>query len=135
MRPAAMRKRKASQQVTLVLSGALTLAAITGCDNASGPPDLAVSPLEDSGTYTNNTYHPDRGYYHAASHVWYPYAWGQRDPAHGYFYDGGWSSQPRSAPPALAASRPTGVAKAVPHSSSRGGFGSTSHSFGRSFLA
>lgn len=130
-----MQRRKASKQVILVVSGALTLTALSGCGrNDDWAPALEYQGLTSNDTVTNNTYHPSHGYYHAYAHTYYPYAWGYHDPGRGYFYDGTWQSTPRANPPELTASTPQRVAKVSPaHSSSgsgvrRGGFGSFGHS-------
>ena len=121
-------RRKASRQVTLVLSGALSCAAVTGC--VKSVEQMDVQWCNDTKAYTNNAYTPGCGYYHAASRVWYPYSWGHYDPARGYFYDGNWSSTPMSMP-GVQRSIPMGVGHSVSHTSfmgiSRGGFGSSAH--------
>jgi hypothetical protein len=125
-------KRKASGQVTLVMSGALSLAALPGC-GPSNQNALEYETIQGAETVTNNTHRASHGYYHSHAHTWFPYAWGYHDPARGYFYDGTWSRTPRTAPPATLASTPQRVARVTTtstssHSVSRGGFGSSGHS-------
>ena len=122
-------RRRASRQVTLVLSGALSCAAVSGCMKSSEQMD--VQSINDSNAYTNNSYYPGRGYYHSGSRIWYPYSWGYHDPQRGYFHDGNWSKTPQSMP-GLQKSIPIGIGHPSSHSFfsgiRRGGFGSFGHS-------
>jgi hypothetical protein len=122
-------RRRASRHVTLVLSGALTCAGVTGCGPSAER--MEVQALHDPRAYTNNTHVSGRGYYHSSSRVWYPYSWGHYEPSRGYFHDGKWSQTPQ-ATPSHPTSTPVGVGRVVSGSSSsgiaRGGFGSSARS-------
>ena len=123
---------KRSSSVVLVLSGTL----LSGCGRA-GPADVGLIDPADTNTYTNNTYQPSQGYYHAPYHAWYPMPYGHFQPGRGYYYVGAFQDTPHSYP-AVSASSPSQSAKAqlAPSGStvsgsattSRGGFGSSAHS-------
>jgi len=123
---------KRSSSVVLVLSGTL----LSGCGRA-GPADVGLIDPADTNTYTNNTYQPSQGYYHAPYHAWYPMPYGHFQPGRGYYYGGAFQDTPHSYP-AVSASSPSQSAKAqsAPSGStvsgsattSRGGFGSSAHS-------
>ena len=86
----------------------------------------------DTNTYTNNTYQPSQGYYHAPYHAWYPMPYGHFQPGRGYYYGGAFQDTPHSYP-AVSASSPaqaSGAKSTVSGSAttSRGGFGSSAHS-------
>ncbi|MEI7728068.1 MAG: hypothetical protein WCO56_00735 [Verrucomicrobiota bacterium] len=123
-----MKPRKASQQVTLVLSGALTLVTVAGCSRSVQPPLMNVQLEKDTNQYTNNTQVAGRGYYHSHSGIWYPFPWGHYDSRYGYFYDGQWSAQPRMGPPPMIASTPKGLASLAPQSRSSSSYGGSTHS-------
>jgi len=118
----------------LVLSGALTTAGLTGCDDGSPPPPAVSS----DNTYTNNQYVSGAGYYHAPYHSWYPYRYNSYVPDRGFYYGGGWhpwadnstisSSKPTPEAAHLANSKATSSGRSS-GSTSRGGFG---HSWGSS---
>ena len=123
---------KRSSSVLLVLSGAL----LSGCGRA-GPVDEGLIDPTDTNTYTNNTYQPSQGYYHAPYHGWYPMPYGHFVSGRGYYYGGAFQSNPHVYP-AVSASSPSQSAKALSAPSgsttsgsattSRGGFGSSAHS-------
>ena len=121
-------RKRASRQVTLVLSGALSWVTVSGCSRSIEQMD--VQTLNDPNAYTNNAYVPGRGYYHSGSRIWYPYSWGYHDPDRGFFHDGNWSKTPQASP-GLQKSIPIGIGHAVSHSFFsgivRGGFGGSSH--------
>lgn len=128
---------KRSSTVVLVLSGAL----LSGCGRAA-PADVGLIDPADTNTYTNNTYLPSQGYYHAAYHAWYPMPYGHFVPGRGYYYGGAFQDTAHSYP-ALSASSPaqspkaqsapsrsaaSGSSAAESATTSRGGFGSSAHS-------
>jgi hypothetical protein len=80
---------KRSSSVLLVLSGAL----LSGCGRA-GPVDEGLIDPTDTNTYTNNTYQPSQGYYHAPYHGWYPMPYGHFVSGRGYYYGGAFQSNP-----------------------------------------
>lgn len=113
---------KRSSTVVLVLSGAL----LAGCSQEEAE-DSAILDTTDTNTYTNNTYRPSFGYYHAPHYAWYPRPYGDFVPGLGYYYGGQYRSNPEPTP-SLAASSPakapaTRVAAHASTSTARGGFG------------
>lgn len=114
---------KRSQQITLVLSGAMATWPL-GCEKMFGPsvplppppvtqsgnlPDDAwASQLNTTNSYTNNHYVPSAGYYHAPYRGWFPYPYNYQVPGHGFFHGGMWSPQPHQS--VVNASQPAGAA-------------------------
>ena len=108
----------------LVLSGAL----LAGC-GGSDPADPGVADVTDTNTYTNNTYRPSHGYYHAPHHAWFPMPYGHFMPGRGYYSGGNFQPTPpavssvaASSPSQLSKSRTTSQNSSV---TSRAGFGSS----------
>ena len=128
---------KRSSTVVLVLSGTL----LSGCGRAS-PADVGLIDPADTNTYTNNTFLPSQGYYHAAYHAWYPMPYGHFVPGRGYYYGGAFQDTAHSYPAVSASSpsqspkvssAPSGLSSSGSTASesattSRGGFGSSAHS-------
>jgi hypothetical protein len=137
-----MKRAKRSTQVVLILSGSLL---ISGCDRRPRPQAMGgdfagPAPVE----YTNNTYVPGRGYYHANAGGWYPYAYNHFVPGMGYYSGGSYHTEPdrspvtrsvplasRVAPRTQTSARPATTStstKSSFSSTSRGGFGSSASS-------
>jgi hypothetical protein len=125
---------KRSRQVVLVLSGGLSLGALTGCDSG---PDNRPPPVNAQNTYTNNHYVSRAGYYHAPYHAWFPYPYNYHEPVRGYYHGGSWTQQPET--PKITYSQPTpeaaklandksGASKPANSTTRRSGFGSSSRS-------
>lgn len=134
---------KRSRTIRLVLTGTVAAAALAGC----GPFDDSP-PISADQTYTNNHYVNGVGYYHAPYSRWYPFPYNHHIAGQGYYYGGRWSPQPET--PSTTASRPAadaarlaqtqraastrsrfsggGGSSSKSSTSTRGGFGSSSHS-------
>lgn len=117
---------KRSRSIRLVLLGSLSAGALAGC-GPKGP-----APLSSEAVYTNNSYVPGVGYYHAPFRAWYSLPYNHFDPqTQKYFYGGHWGttacesitnlSAPSSAVAQQAELQRTDIV--------RGGFGSSGHSF------
>lgn len=104
---------KRSQQIRLLLSGAIAAGASAGCGRDSG----AQAPVSAENVYTNNHYLQGAGYYHAPYHAWYPHPLNYYDAGRGYYHGGQWSQTPE--PSGLASSRPTPDAARLANSAAR----------------
>ncbi|MEY2410449.1 MAG: hypothetical protein QOF48_3119 [Verrucomicrobiota bacterium] len=124
-----------------MLIGTVAGATFAGCGVSSDP-----TPISANQTYTNNHYVHGVGYYHAPYSRWYPLPYNHYMPGQGYYYGGRWAPQPQT--PSITASRPGADAARLAQlqrtstsrggssfgrsstgsSSTRGGFGSSSHS-------
>lgn len=116
---------KRSKQIRLVLLGGVTASALAGCDRTPPPPPsfapshfepntngVNTNEVSTSGVYTNNQYLPDRGYYHAPYHSWYPHPYNYYLASRGFFHGGRWTPQPFNSP--VVVSRPAiDVARAL----------------------
>jgi hypothetical protein len=122
-----MSKRiKRTKRIRLFLLSGLSAGALAGCAPETKP------PLSAANVYSNNYYVPGAGYYHAPFCAWFPLPYNHFDPAKGrYFYGGQWGPTPFqsitniSSPSAPAAAK----AEAARTDVTRGGFGSTGHSY------
>ncbi len=130
---------KRSQHIRLVLLGGLSGAALA----SSGP--TANAQLSSQGyalhgnAFTNDHYLPHAGYYHAPYRAWFPHPYNHFDSQQQKFCHGGqWSPQPHQSFTNISEPLPQAVAAAVAaqprppvqHSTTRSGFGGTSHSWG-----
>jgi hypothetical protein len=119
---------KRSRSIRLILLGGLSAGALAGCSH-----ETQQAPITADNSYTNNYYVPGVGYYHAPFRAWYSLPYNHFDPqGRRYFYGGQWGATPFetvtniSQPTAQAAAQ----AEAQRTDITRGGFGSSSHSFG-----
>lgn len=56
---------------------------------------IASSTAVEAGREYPNNYHVlGVGYYHAASKLWFPFAWNEYREGRGYYWDGNWSAIP-----------------------------------------
>ncbi len=116
---------KRSQQVILVLSGALTAAPLS----CSRSPDQVE--LSSNSSYTNNHYVHGVGYYHAPYHAWFPFPYNSYAPGRGYYHGGTWSTEPHQSSVRVSQPAPSVVHTAqASHNNAvrRSGFGSSSRS-------
>jgi hypothetical protein len=153
LRPEQPAMRRSTKVMLLLLGSAGVIGAGMVLEdwreNQRAAKDAAASapePVSSDRTYTNNTFVPGLGYYHAPFFNWFPFAWNFNDPARGYFAGGQWRSQPADLPVtesrpspmavasanerlrALSASRPPGANSSRSSGIFRGGFGSSSRS-------
>jgi len=118
---------KRSRKIRLVLIGGISAAAVSGCGPAGRPPP----PLSADCVYTNNSFVPGVGYYHAPFRAWYRLPYNHYDPhTQRYFYGGEWwatacESITNLSPPLAQLAQ---QAEAQRTDIARGGFGSTSRS-------
>lgn len=120
---------KRSRSIRLVLIGGLSAGALAGCGPGSQQPAL----ISQDSVLTNNYYVPGVGYYHAPFRGWYALPYNHFDTQNlRYFYGGQWGTAPYQSITNISA--PTGemvqMAQAQRTDVPRGGFGSSSHSFG-----
>jgi hypothetical protein len=119
---------KRSTRISLVLLGGLSAGALTACAPDEGK---AASGISAENVYTNDTYIPGAGYYHAPFRAFFPFRYNHYDPAkRQYFFGGRWSSEPHRS--VINISMPTPEAAAAAEAArdaqiTRGGFGGTSH--------
>jgi hypothetical protein len=118
---------KRSRSIRLVLLGGLSAGALAGCGPDQPP------PLSSDALYTNNCYVPGVGYYHAPFRAWYSLPYNHFDPqTQRYFCGGQWSATACQAITNISAPAPGIAQQAEAHRTdvARGGFGSTSRSYG-----
>jgi hypothetical protein len=115
---------KRSRSIRLVLIGGLSAGALTSCGPGS-------APVSSVAVYTNNSYVPGVGYYHAPFRAWYARPYNDFDPqTRQYYFGGQWGTAPHESitnisPPTPEVAR---QAQAQRTDIPRAGFGSTSHS-------
>lgn len=130
---------KRSQHIRLVLVGSLSTAALaTGDSEAQSTPARAFALQGNA--FTNDHHLSYAGYYHAPYRAWFPLRYNHYDAQQQkYFHGGVWTEQPHQSFTNISTPLPDAVAKAIaaqpkpPVQSStttRSGFGSTSHSWG-----
>jgi hypothetical protein len=112
---------KRSKSIRLVLIG-FSAGALSSCDPKP-------APITPNNVYTNNTYVPGVGYYHAPFRAWYAQPYNYYDAQNQrYFHGGEWTALPHtsitnlSEPTPQAAQQAQGQRTDLP----RGGFGNTS---------
>jgi hypothetical protein len=108
-----------------VLLGGLSAGAIVGCGPAQPP------PLSSEAVYTNNSYVPGVGYYHAPFRAWFELPYNHFDPqTKRFFYGGQWAPTPCETITNISAPSPGIVQQAEARRTDvvRGGFGGTSGS-------
>lgn len=121
--------------------GGLSTAALSTGDSVSQAQSAPVQAYALQGNaFTNDHYLPYAGYYHAPYRAWFPHRYNYFDPQQQkYFHGGLWSEQPHQSFTNISTPLPDAVAKAVAaqprppastSTTSRSGFGSTSHSWG-----
>jgi hypothetical protein len=123
---AAMKARKRSKSVRLILIGGVSATALAGCS------PTGKAPISAQAFYTNDYFVPGVGYYHAPFGAFYPYPYNHYDAAsQRYYYGGQWGLLPYlsevniSSPPPNVASQAEALRTDVP----RGGFGGTGGHF------
>jgi hypothetical protein len=119
---------KRSRSIRLVLVGGLSAGALGGC----GPSANQGGTAGTGPVYTNNSYLPGVGYFHAPFRSWYAHPYNHFDPqTQRYFYGGQWGASPHrsitnlSEPTAEAAR----LAQAQRTDVQRSGFGSTARHY------
>lgn len=112
-----------------MLGGAST-GAFSGCSKSNAARPVRISA---ACVYTNDTYIPGAGYYHAPFYAFYPRPFNDYNPVTKQYYFGGqWGAAPYqseiniSSPSSWAAS----VAESMRSDVSRGGFGSSGGGYG-----
>jgi hypothetical protein len=112
---------KRSQSIRLVLMG--SLGTLAGC--GSDP-----SPVSQGRVYTNNTYVPGVGYYHAPFRAWFNLPYNHFEPGTGRYYFGGqWAAGPHRSITNLSEPTPEAARAAelaLDQTVQRGGFGRSS---------
>jgi hypothetical protein len=134
---------KRSQHIRLVLVGGLSTAALAGgasVAQAQSTPTRAYALQGNA--FTNDHHLPYAGFYHAPYRGWFVHRYNHFDPQlKKYFHGGQWSDLPHQSFTNISTPLPAEVAAALAkqpkppvHSSttSRSGFGGTSHSWGGS---
>lgn len=109
-----------------MLLGGLAAGSLAGCgDGGSSSRGGAL------GVYTNDTFVPGAGYYHAPARAWYSLPYNYHDPKTGLWFQGGqWAATPQQtitniSAPTVQALLAANAQRTDVH---RGGFGSSSHS-------
>jgi len=124
--------RKRSTQVKLILLGGIASGALVGCSDQS-----AKGLPASEHVYPNDHYVAGVGYYHAPFHNWYPERYNaSRTIQPGlppmYYFGGQWGPKPYESIVNLSAPSSDGLRALdrVNSQVSRGGFGSSYHSYG-----
>lgn len=121
-------RRSRTRTIRLLLLGGISAGALAGCK-----PDARKAPITQDSFYTNNYYVPGAGYYHAPFRAWYSLPYNHFDTKQQrFFYGGQWAASPYESVINISSPTPeaASMAQAVRTDISRGGFGSTSHSYG-----
>ena len=117
---------KRSTRISLVLLGGVATGALTAC----APADGSSTRISSESVYTNDTYIPGVGYYHAPFRAFYPRRYNDYDATMRLYYFGGrWAAAPDRSVINISAPTPEAARAAEAARDAqidRGGFGSTS---------
>ena len=117
---------KRSTRISLVLLGGIATGALTAC----APDDAASTRISSESVYTNDTFIPGVGYYHAPFRAFYPRRYNDYDAnTRRYYFGGRWETAPDLSVINISSPTPE-VARAAETARNaqieRGGFGGTS---------
>ncbi|MFM8468925.1 MAG: hypothetical protein ACKODH_02980 [Limisphaerales bacterium] len=131
---------KRSQHIRLVLLGGLSTAAFSVGESSGQIGSHGAYALQGN-AFTNDHHLPYAGFYHAPYRGWFVHRYNHFDPDRKQYFHGGlWSDQPHQSITNISTPLPEEVAAALAKqpkppvqsstTSTRSGFGSTSHSWG-----